>query len=266
MGFFGEIGTIISNVGSSIMSGIKAVGSFLSDNILSPIMDFVKSIPSAIESGFNWVKDTVSSLFTGDSTAALQKASTETGLPITSPAGSASNFDTLGMNGGAGAFNVDTVNYLGSQPLGGAPTGIPTSGASVAAAAAPSGGLMTNPISGAPMTGTTAASDPSIFGKAVDFFKTPVGQFLGKAGMTMAAMQFQASQTKNAQKAAAAEQRRQSEMQRQNWLLQQQYASQLQAYGDTRQNQAAKATANNSWAGLSGIWQQPTTAVPAPSL
>jgi len=259
MGFFDSIGTLISNVGSSIMSGIQAAGSFLGDNILSPIMDFIKSIPSAIESGFNWVKNTVTDLFTGNSTSALQNASSETGLPIVSPTGSASNFDSLGLNGGADAFNASTVNYMGSQALGGAPAGLPTS-------ATGTGGLMMNPISGAPMTGTTVAGDSGLFSKSIDFFKTPVGQFVGKAGLTAAAMMYQANQTKSAQKAAEAEQRRQEEQQRQNWLLQQQYESQLQAYGDTRQNQAAKASAQNTWAGLSGIWQQPTTAVPSPSL
>jgi len=267
MGFFDSIGTLISNVGSSIMSGIQAAGSFLSENILSPIMDFVKSIPSAIESGFNWVKNTVTDLFTGNSTSALQNASSDTGLPIVSPTGSASNFDSVGLNGGADAFNASTVNYMGSQALGGAPAGLPTSITSVAAGApTATAGLMTNPISGAPMTGTTAAGDSGLFSKAIDFFKTPVGQFVGKAGLTAAALAYQSHQTRNAQKAAAAEQRRQEEQQRQNWLLQQQYASQLQAYGDTRQNQAAKASAQNTWAGLSGIWQQPTTAVPSPSL
>jgi len=261
MGFFDSIGTIISNVGSSIMSGIQSVGSFLSDNLLSPIMDFIKSIPSAIETGFNWVKNTVTDLFTGNSTGALQSASSDTGLPIVSPTGSASNFDSLGLNDGANAFDVSAVNYMGSQSLGGAPSGLPVSAASSATS-----GLMTNPISGAPMTGTTAAGDSGLFSKSIDFFKTPVGQFVGKAGLTAAAMMYQSNQTKNAQKAAESEQRRQEEYQRQNWLLQQQYASQLQAYGDTRQNESAKASANNTWAGLSGIWMQPTTNVPTPSL
>jgi hypothetical protein len=252
MGFFAGIGQILSGVGTAIMEGFKALGNLITQGI-GFVADFIGKIPGMLKAGFEHVTGFVKSVFGGDS-AGIKEAIQATGSP---------DAFNAGVNSAAGMTISEQIAGVGATPtvapsLAGAsiPKGLQT--VSAGGDQLFVGGLMGETAKGGLLGGK------DLFGTAIDFFKTDAGNMVGKAATTVAAMAYQRSATRNAQKMAESEARRQEEERRRMVMLEQQRQSDLTKYQHTRENEIARAGQANMFAGFRGSWIDPTTNVPAP--
>jgi hypothetical protein len=240
--FFAELGTFFSGVGTSIMNGLRGIGDFLSTNIVTPLSEFVSNIPTMISEGWTWLTDKVGALWSGDSGAGIASSGLET--VSTAPAATSE-------------FVVNAPTQTGMY----SPTDMMSVGA-VAPQAAPK---LTPSVTSGLMGSSATTTSESFIPKAMKFLSSPVGQVVSKGAVAGVTTLVKQREQRKLMKDIEKEQRRQEAEARRDWLMQQQYESEVGKWQATRQNEVARANAQNQWAGASGVWMNPTTDVPTPS-
>jgi len=267
MGFLGELGAAIQGIGSTIWDGIKTLGSGLMNNVISPIGDFLSRLPTMISSGFDWVKDTVSNMFSGNVKGTVDSVRAAVGnTPVEMSNSGITEFLVFGSDGSTLSSGADAIANATTPAITDMASKAATLTSNNVKSVAPNI-TIEPPVSQTPAAGGVggkAADTGDLFSKSVDFFKTDVGQFVGKSAMTALAIQYQNNKNKAALKAAKAEAQRQEEEKRRQWLTEQQRATELKSWEAQRANEQALAQQRNAWSSFTGKWQQPTTVVPSP--
>jgi len=249
------IGGAISAIGSSIVSGIQSVGNFLG-GAFNAIVDFVGNAATMVSDGVGWVIDGIKGIFSGNADQAAEAVnapSKATGM--TAPVADTMPTQVVEPAFQSGGYIDRVKNAMDSSSLGAKVTqDVPIAGASGGSLSA-----LAAPVEKVSEGGAGA------FEKVANFFKTDLGQMVGKgaqAGLSYLAMQ---KMTKNQQKLQESMEKRQAQREKEAWLKEEQRRSQLTSWEAQRANEVARAQANNQWSGFTGKWINPTTEVPMPN-
>jgi hypothetical protein len=246
---FGWIGTVLGGIGSKLMTGLAQVGSFLKNTVGV----FLGKIGTAIQGGWNWLKDSVSGLFNGDA-GKVAKTLTENGVkanPTTS--------------GALNSVVLESADNLAAQ-------GLDLTRAASISSSTPMGGLTGDVVQGAREISTGAVGAVAgkstglkgTFDSLIDFFSTDSGSVLGKGAVAFATVALDNTMKKRQLKAAQDEAKRQEEAARRDWLMQQQRESQMKSWEAERSTQVDRSNRLNKWSGLTGEIYSPNDVAPQP--